>query len=386
MTQEKFNSPRIVIVGGGLSGLATAALLSKQGFQVTVLEKNSSLGGRARVLKKKGFSFDMGPSWYMMPEVFERFFAVFDKKPTDFYDLIRLDPRYQIIFADGQKVELTDNLQQNISWFESQETGAGCRLESFLRKIKVAYEASTKYLMYANIWSLKSLLNKKNLLALCQIFRSLRFWRSWNQEVSSFFKNTKLQQILGFPAVFLGGSPFNTPALYSILAWADFGQGIWYPRGGMSKIVEALEKLALAYGTEIKINSEAIAIEVENGNVAGVKTSDNFYPAEIVIAATDLAHVETQLLPSKYTSRTKSTWEKKTLGISALLLYLGIDKKYHHWSITISIFPKIGKKTLTKYFKKTFCQVILRFMYQFARPRTRALLHMTLKKFLFLFH
>lgn len=316
----------IVIIGGGFSGLASAALLSRAGWQVTVLEKNRSLGGRARVARKKGFAFDMGPSWYLMPEVFEQFFAQFGKSSRDYYRLQRLEPRYQVIFSDGEKVKLRNDLRQNQAWFESKVPGAGKQLAEFLSNMKEVYAAATTKLMYEDIWNWRSLITLDNLRSFWTLVTRLQFWRNWS-EVLQIFKHEKLQQVLGFPAVFLGGSPFNTPALFSILAWADFGQGVWYPMGGMGKVVQALVDLATQQGAVLKTKTEATAIQVEEGRVAGVHAGDVYYPADIVIGAADMPFIETKLLPKKYQTWPKSYWAKKELGISALMLYLGINKR-----------------------------------------------------------
>lgn len=327
MKLQKPNTKKAVVIGGGLSGLATAALLGRNGFDVTLIEKNKTLGGRARVFREKGFSFDMGPSWYLMPEVFEQFFALFGKKSSDYYKLIRLNPRYQTIFSDGEKVVLADDIRQNIKWFEEQEKGAGKKLELFLSRMEKIYNTATKQLMYEDVWNPKTWIKKDNITSIFGILGNLQFWQSWDREVARYFKSEKLRQVLEFSAVFLGGSPFNTPALYAILTWADFGKGVWYPEGGMIKVVEALEKLAEENGVKIRTGVEAIEIVVDNKKVAGVKTTDQYLPADVVVGATDLPHVELKLLSPEYRTWGHKYWKKKTMGISALLIYLGINKR-----------------------------------------------------------
>ncbi len=340
MTQPKSNSQKVVIIGGGFSGLAIAALLSKEGWDVTLLEKNRTLGGRARVFKKKGFAFDMGPSWYLMPEVFERFLATFGKKPSDFYELIRLDPRYQVVFDDGERVILTDDLEQNMAWFETKEKGAAKKLSQFLKKMEKIYDVATKKLLYEDVWDIKVWTNPHNIRAAISVLTKFRFWQSWDQEVARYFKSEKLRQILEFSAVFLGGTPFNTPALYAILTWADFGKGVWYPKGGMIKVVDALHELAVKHGGKVITNAEVTAIEVNKGKVVGVKTAREYFAADIVIGATDMPHIEMDLLPSQYRTWDEPYWKKKSLGISAMLIYLGINKKIpkltHHTIYTLT--------------------------------------------------
>ncbi len=322
---------KVVIIGGGFSGLATAALLAKDGYQVTVIEKNAELGGRASVLKKNGFTFDRGPSWYLMPEVFEKYFQLFGKKPSDYYQLLKLNPRYQVFFGGDRKedqVLLSDDNEVNAAWFEQQEVGAGNKFKKYLSKMGRVYHLATQDLLYANVNSWRSLVNLKNVVSGIQLAATIQFWRSWYREVSNYFTSERLKQILSFSAVFLGGSPFNTPALYSMLAWADFGEGVWYPQGGFGQVVNGLVSLSIEYGVQLKTSEEAIQIEVnEDGSAIGVRTKTAFWPADVVVAATDLALVETRLLTPKFQTYDAKYWESRTLGISALLLYLGVDHK-----------------------------------------------------------
>ncbi len=328
MSHERTTSlHRAVIIGGGFSGLATAALLGKAGWEVTLLEKNSTLGGRARTLEKNKFSFDMGPSWYLMPEVFERYFAEFNKKPEDFYQLIRLNPRYRVHYGDGDSVTLSDDIADNAKWFEQQESGAGKKLHRFLRHTERIYDLATQDLMYTTLDSAKTWRSPRYIRAMLQLAPRISWLDSWHQEVARFFTSPKLQKILEFPAVFLGGSPYMTPSLYAILAWADFGKGVWYPRGGMKQVVSALASLAQQNGAHIHTEREVTRIAVENGAVTGVFTGDTFWPAEVVIGATDVPHVENALLPKQYQTITAADWQKKSFGISALVIYLGLNKK-----------------------------------------------------------
>lgn len=321
------SSKKAVVIGGGISGLATAALLSKHGWHVTVLEKNETFGGRARVLSVDGFAFDMGPSWYLMPEVFERFFALFGRKPSDYYELVRLNPRYQVMFGDQERVIFTDAIEANAAWFEQIESGAGQKLRAFLSKMERVYQATTDSLMYQDVWNAQTWMSKEHFVAIGEVLGKLKLWESWDKEVRRYFKDERLRKILGFPAVFLGGSPFNTPALYSILTWADFGKGVWYPKGGMGKVVDALVRLAQEQGVELRGGVEATAIDVVDGHVTGVQAGMQGFEAKLVVGATDIPFVETKLLPEEYRAKRVAYWQKKTLGISAVLLYLGVNKR-----------------------------------------------------------
>ncbi|OGG04843.1 hypothetical protein A2Z33_06065 [Candidatus Gottesmanbacteria bacterium RBG_16_52_11] len=339
LTKGKSVNSKAVIIGGGISGLASAALLAKDGWDTVLLEKNRTVGGRARVLKKNGFTFDMGPSWYLMPEVFERFFSLFGKTPADYYDLVRLDPRYRVFFGNEPGIAITDNPEENAAWFDQVEPGAGRKLRKYLAAMEQLYRLSTERLMYQDVRNVRTWTQKTNLEAAAGVLGKLKIWESWYTETDRYFRSEKLKKILGFPAVLLGGSPFNTPALHGILSWADFGKGVWYPKGGMGKVVEALVKLAQDHGARIITGAEVSEIEIRNGNVTAVRTPDRRFPAEVVVGATDIPMVETQLLPKAYRTWNKRYWQKKTLGISALLIYLGINRKINgltHHNIYIS--------------------------------------------------
>lgn len=327
MSQSLPLPKRAIVIGAGFSGLATAALLAHDGWSVTVLEKNATVGGRARVLKKQGFTFDMGPSWYLMPEVFERFFSIFGKKTSDFYQLKRLSPSYRVAFADGENLDVTNSTKDTQNWMEKLEPGAGKRFSDFLAVMKKTYQLSTERLVYLDVFSWRDWLNWTHFSTVVKLSMAYPFWQSWDSFVARFFKHLKIHQLLTFPAVFLGGSPFNTPALYSILSWADFGKGVWYPVGGMGKIVEALVAIAESQGVTIKTKAEVNTIVVKNGRVTGVRVGKLFLPAEVVVGASDLATLETKLLSPQHQTYPEAFWRKQTMGISAVLLYLGIKKR-----------------------------------------------------------
>lgn len=349
MDNKLFN--KAVVIGGGISGLATAALLGKAGWKVVVIEKNKDLGGRARVLRKGKFAFDMGPSWYLMPEVFERFFQLFGKQTKDYYELIRLKTRYQVYFGEDDEVKLGDDLEENAAWFERIESGAGEKLLRFMKKMETVYNLATSKLIYEDVKNWKSWLKLPNMLAVSKLMTQLKWWESWDSEVNRYFKNEKLKKILEFPAVFLGGSPFNTPALYTILTWADFGAGVWYPRGGMGKVIEALVRLAKDNGVEFRCGEEVTQIVVNQGMVTGVKTTKGKYQSRVVVAATDMPMVETELLPKNSAERSESQWKNKQLGISSLLLYLGLNKRIKGAEHHTMYFSKDWRNNFEEIFK-----------------------------------
>jgi len=351
-TTSSNSSEKIVVIGGGISGLAASALLAKNGWDVTLLEKNPTLGGRARTLDLGDFHFDMGPSWYMMPEVFDRFFEIFGKKTSDYYQLARLDPRYQVFFDEELSYILADDIDQNASSFGEIEKGADLKLKEYLKESKKTYEDFTKNLVFEDPWNFKVLLNTENLIALLTLIPKFRLFSSWHSYISRYFKDDRLQKILTFPAVFLGGSPYNTPALFSILNWADFGQGVWYPIGGMGKVVLALERLAIEKGVKIVNSASVKSIEVSNGRVTGVLTSDSHYQAEKVIAATDIPYVQSTLIPKEYRRDIENYWKEKSIGISAVLVYLGLNKRVTNAVHHSLYFSKDWKKNFDQILEK----------------------------------
>lgn len=313
----------MAIVGAGVSGLATAALLAQKGYQVKVFEKNSTIGGRARVWKSKGFTFDMGPSWYMMPEVFEDFFEIFGKKVNQMYKLVRLDPHYSVITGSGKKYEVRKNLNKNLEMFEKNESGGAEKLKKFLGRSQRLYEKAMRNLVYQDYRDWKSMMKPEIIKGLFE----LDLGRSFHRAVEAYFSNPDLQKILEFTTVFLGGSPYNTPAFYTLIAHADFNLGIWYPKGGMVMVPDALRQLVLANGGQIALNEEVNRIVTREGKVTGIRTKKGYYEADAVVAACDYHFVETHLLGDEDRVYGDGYWKKRTLAPSALVIYLGVKGK-----------------------------------------------------------
>lgn len=352
MIQHTPHTPlKVVVIGGGFAGLSAAAFLAKQGCDVVLLEKNKTLGGRARVLHKKGFRFDMGPSWYMMPEVFERFFKHFGKTVADYYQLEQLHPRYQVFFDDKTSLVMSEKLEDNANVFETQEAGAKEKLKEFIEKLRVPYQTSIGKFIYLDIWSVRSWLNFHNVRELFPLIFSLRLWESWHDFVGRFFKNEKLQKIMSFPAVFLGGSPFNTPSIYAVLAWADFQGGAWYPKGGMGAVVEAVIQTAREQGVRILPESDVDRIDLIDGKVVGVTANKQFYQADVVVGACDLANLETKLLPQQYQTWDASYWKKATLSISSMLVYIGLNTRLSKVAHHNMYFSKNWKQNFSEIFE-----------------------------------
>lgn len=314
---------KVIIIGAGFGGLAAAALLGKAGFNVLVLEKNKTIGGRARVFKKKGFTFDMGPSWYLMPDIFERFFANFDKKPTDFFTLKRLNPAYRMFFDKKKTIDIAEKLSDNVKLFDSLEKGGGKKFLAYLDDSKTKYDIAISGFIYKEYRNFFDLFNKKLMRGGSQ----LDIFQSIDKFVQKFFKSDFARKILEYNIVFLGGNPDNTPALYSIMAHIDFNLGVWYPIGGMGKLVTALEKLAKKYKVKIVTGSEVTRIITEYGHASGVMVGRKKYLADIVIANADYPHVETKLLEKSHQSYDEKYWGKRVVAPSAFCIYLGVKGK-----------------------------------------------------------
>lgn len=313
-------SKDIKIIGSGFSALAASCYLAKQGHQVTVYEKNPTIGGRARQLKKDGFTFDIGPTWYWMPDVFERFFADFNKKPSDYYQLQKLSPAYQVYFGINEFVTIADNLDEIIQTFESIEKGSGAILADFMAEAKSNYDIAIKDLVYNPGVSPLELVTLETAKKVGQFFSNI------SKDVRKRFKNKKLIQILEFPVLFLGAKPSDTPSFYSFMNYADFGLGTWHPKNGMYSVVLAMEKLALELGVKIHTNSNISKILVSQKKASGLIVNGENISADIILSGADYHHTET-LLDLEDRAYSEKYWESKTFAPSSLLFYVGFDKK-----------------------------------------------------------
>ena len=314
-------SKKVVIIGAGFAGLSAAAFMAQRGWSVHVLEKNKMAGGRAQQLKADGFTFDMGPSWYWMPDVFERFFNQFGKTVSDYYTLQRLDPSYRIFWKD-RYTDLPAAYGDLKKLFESIEPGSGKHLDQYLNEAAHKYRIGMQNLVYKPS---RSLLEFADWDVVKNVFR-LDVFTSIKKHIAKHFQNPMLQQIMEFPVLFLGALPENTPALYSLMNYADIRGGTWYPQGGMYAIVEAMQKLAESLGVQFYFNEEATQLVVENGKVARVATAKGTHAADVVISGADYHFTETALLPEKYRSYTETYWDSRVLAPSCLLYYIGLNK------------------------------------------------------------
>ncbi len=310
----------IKIIGSGFSALAASCYLAQQGNTVTIYEKNSTIGGRARQLKRDGFTFDIGPTWYWMPDVFERFFADFGKKPSDYYTLQKLSPAYQVYFGEADFVTIADNLTEIVTTFESIEKGSGAKLETFMKEAQSNYNIAIKDLVYRPGVSPLELITVETAMKVNQFFGNI------SKDIRRRFKNKKLVQILEFPVLFLGAKPSDTPSFYSFMNFADFGLGTWHPKNGMYSVILAMEQLAKELGVTIHTNSNIEKIEVANGKAIGLKVNGENVSANVVLSGADYHHTET-LLDEKHRAYSEKYWDKKTFAPSSLLFYVGLDKK-----------------------------------------------------------
>jgi len=317
---------QIYIIGSGFSALSAACYLAKEGYKVTVLEKNDTLGGRARQYKKDGFTFDLGPSWYWMPDIFERFFADFGKKPSDYYTLDKLNPGYEVFFGEKDSLKISENLEDIYKTFEEVEKGSSKHLKTFLDSAKSNYETAILDLVYRPGISPLELVTTTTIARVSQFFSTVR------KQVRKKITNQKLIQILEFPVLFLGAKPSNTPAFYNFMNYADFGLGTWHPRGGMYKVIEAMVSLATSLGVDFRVKANVEKILVDNNkNVSGLLVNGEEIKANLVLSGADYHHTET-LLDQNLRQYSENYWSKKTFAPSSLLFYVGFDKKIENAS------------------------------------------------------
>lgn len=316
-------SHKVTIIGSGFSGLAAAATLAKEGIDVTVLEKNESCGGRARMFEAEGFKFDMGPSWYWMPDVFEKFYNKFGYTTSDFYELKRLDPSYRVFFPNNQVIDIPSDKNELNQLFEKIEPGSSLHLDKFLKEGKYKYDIGINDLVYKPGKSITEFITPK---VIGGVFK-LHVFKSFSKYIRKYFKDPRLLQLLEFPVLFLGAKPQDTPALYSLMNYADIELGTWYPMGGMNKIADAFEKIAIEQGVQIKTNFEVSEIAVENKVTTQCISNHMPLQNDAVIASADYHHVETQLIPPALQSYSKKYWDSRTMAPSSLIFYLGLDKK-----------------------------------------------------------
>lgn len=314
---------QVAVIGSGFAGLSAACFLAKEGFEVTLFEKNESAGGRARQFTAHGFTFDMGPSWYWMPDVLEKFFRSFGKQPSDYYELIRLDPSYRIVYGADDIVDIPAGIRALCSLFEKLEPGSSRRLIRFLKEGRYKYEIGMQSLVYKPGRSLAEFADADLIMNALK----LHVFQSIASYIKKFFREPRLIQMLEFPVLFLGATPEKVPALYSLMNYADIVLGTWYPRGGMHKVVDGMVQLATSLGVKMEFNSTVERLEMNSINAKGVVVNGRFRPFHYIMAGADYHHVEQELLPSSHRKYSERYWQTRTLAPSSLIFYLGVNKK-----------------------------------------------------------
>lgn len=318
-------SKSVIIIGAGFAGLSAACFMAKAGWNVKVIEKNETPGGRARQLKSNGFTFDMGPSWYWMPDVFERFFQQFGKNVSDYYSLQRLDPSYRV-YWNKDFSDIPADYEQLKLLFENIEKGSSKKLDAYIGEAFVKYKIGMQDLVYKPGLSATEFFDWKiikNALKL-DVFTSIQ------KHVSKYFKDQRLRQLMEFPILFLGALPQNTPALYSLMNYADIIGGTWYPQKGMYAVVEAMHTLAQELGVQFQFNEEAQNIIIEKEAAKKLVTDKGAYTADAIISGADYYFTEQHLLPQQYRSYSETYWDKKLLAPSCLMYYIGLNKKLNN--------------------------------------------------------
>ena len=315
-------SSSVIIVGSGFAGMSAASFMAKAGWKVTVVEKNGGPGGRARQLNENGFSFDMGPSWYWMPDVFESYFEKFGKKVSDYYSLKRLDPSYRVYWNDGF-TDIPADYDAFKEMVEEFEPGAAEQLEKYLAEAAYKYETGIKKLVLKPGRSLTEFIDRDIFNG---VFR-LDVFTSIKKHIHKYFKSAKLRQLMEFPVLFLGALPENTPALYSLMNYADIKGGTWYPQGGMYSVVNAMYELAIGLGVKFCFNENAEQIFVQKNMAKNLVTNKHVHEADVIISGADYHFTEEKLLAGNYRSYSESYWEKRVMAPSCLLYFVGLNKK-----------------------------------------------------------
>lgn len=313
---------KVVIIGAGFGGMSTAAYLARDGYDVTVLEKNDQPGGRAMVLKKHGYTFDLGPSWYMMPDVFDDFFADFGKTTNDYYELTKLTPSYRV-YNTTTHHDIKASQDGGLALFDEVEPGSAERVEKLLDKTNKEYDMVRAHLLERDYTGIGDILSTKNIALL----KNPELVRSYHNRIKKTVSDAELQKILEFMVVFMGGSPENIPAIYSLLAHVDFNLGIWYPMGGFGAVVKAFESLAKELGVTFRYNSPVTKIVTKGSKTIGVYIGEEFIAADIVVVNADYHYADNQLLDKKSRAYSRRYWSQKTVSPSALLINLGVNKK-----------------------------------------------------------
>ncbi len=323
-------SKKIIVIGAGFAGMAAATKLASAGHEVQIFEKNTMPGGRAQYFDAEGFRFDMGPSWYWMPGVFEDYFKRYGKTVADYYDLVRLDPSYQVVFSENESLNIPAMMPAFEAMLEKLEPGSTPKLRDFLAQAKYKYEVGVGEFVWKPSLSITEFFDIRLVTKALQ----LDLFQSLGKHIRKFFKNPRILQLMEFPILFLGATPQNTPALYSLMNYADIALGTWYPMGGMHNIAKGMAAVAIDNGVKFRFNEAINQIRIKKGKAVGVETDNGFYEADVVVAGADYQHVEAKLLNNETKNYSENYWNSRKMAPSSLLFYLGInrkvDKLLHH--------------------------------------------------------
>jgi len=341
-----------IVIGGGIGGLATAALLAKSGMSVELFEARDQLGGRASVWEHQGFRFDMGPSWYLMPDAFDQFFKLMGTTVERELQLVRLNPAYQTRNeGDDSVLRIADNLAGNIELFESVEPGSGERLKQYLASAEDTYDLAVEHFLYTNFDSAKPFTNRAVLKRAGNFVKHLL--TSLDRFAGSHVRDSRLRKILDFPAVFLGASPYDTPSMYHLMTHIDMNVGVFYPQGGFGTVISAIERLARQHGVVIHTNSPVTKIEVDaSGKALGIRLGQSMVTADIVVAGADLHHVQTRLLNPQHRDLPQAWWDKRQPGPSAMLLFLGVRGQLPQLDHHNLVYTDDWKRNFSQVFKR----------------------------------
>ena len=313
----------VIVIGAGFSGLSTATHLAQKGYQVRVVEKHGQPGGRARTFLASGFLFDRGPSWYWMPDVFERYFNTFGKTTSDYYQLKRLSPSYRVFWENSPATDVPSDINQLKALFESIEAGSANQLEKFLKSAEYKYQVGINDMVLKPGLSLTEYLDKRFLYGIL----TTHLLTPFSKYIRKHFKHPQLHQLLEFPILFLGARPADIPALYSLMNYADMVLGTWYPMGGMGEIVNGMYQLALEKGVVFNFNEEVYRIDAQGKQITNVHTSKGDYQPLGLIASADYHHVDQNLLQPQFRSYSADYWKSRTMAPSCLLYYVGVSRK-----------------------------------------------------------
>lgn len=323
-TKQNTERPKIAVIGSGFAGISAAAYLAKEGYQVDVYEKNADIGGRARQLHTdNGYVFDMGPSWYWMPDVFEQFFKDFNHKASDFYELQLLDPGFTLVFGQEDVLDIPAGFEALCDLFESIEAGSAGRLQQFLEEAAYKYKVGIEKLVYKPGLSLLEFVDTDLIKGLFK----LQVFTSFSTHVKKYFKDPRLIALMEFPVLFLGAMPEDTPALYSLMNYAGLKLGTWYPKGGFGQVIQAMKTVAEEQGAKFHFNAAVSALKVSGKQVESISSATGTYQYDGVIAAADYHHIEAQLLEEPQRNYTEKYWDKRVMAPSCLIFYIGLSRK-----------------------------------------------------------